>query len=321
MFGMTDQETPLLVVTGPTASGKTDSALSLAEELGGEIVSCDSVQVYKGCVIGSNAPSQVELNRIVHHGIAILDPSFVVNAGWFVRFALEKIHEVASRGKLPIICGGTTMWLTSLLSGLTALPQRNDELRRSFSTKSSEELYELLMSIDPERAVALHPNDRLRVERAIEIKQAPLAERVSPKEVKFCGRALILIKSPTREDLYDRINRRTREMFRNGFVEEVEFLLKNHADTAPVFSTIGYSSIVSWIKNGGGASQRDTLVDEVAQATRNYAKRQMTFFRNEPSKRGWIAMEDERDISNIRSKLEVLKSKTSPGERYYVSIK
>lgn len=317
---MTDQKKPLLVVTGPTASGKTDCAISLAEELNGEIISCDSVQVYKGCVIGSNAPTQEELARVVHHGIGILDPSFVVNAGWFVRFALEKIHTIRLRGKLPIVCGGTTMWLTSLLSGLFELPQRNEELRKSFVAKSSEELYELLESLDPERASALHPNDRFRVERAIEIKQATVSNTSTPKEVKFEGNGLILIKSLERDRLYKRINQRTVEMFKRGFVEEVKMLLNSTPDTAPVFSTIGYSSILSWIKNGEMASQREAVIAEVAQATRNYAKRQMTFLRNEPTKRGWISMENNPALASIASKLEVVSKKASSGERYYASV-
>lgn len=296
---MSIQKLPLLVVAGPTASGKTDIALKLAKALKGEIISCDSVQVYEGCIIGSNALSEAELKSVPHHGIGIVPPTTVVNAGWFVRFTLGKIEEIRSRGRLPIICGGTTMWLSSLLSGLATLPQRNEELRKSFEAKTANELYEELKELDPKKAATLHPNDRLRVERAIEIISAtPKSSEQHNAEIKYQGKSLLLFKAPERDALYETINERTKIMFKRGFIAEVDTLLKKHPPTAPAFSSIGYADIISWMNKGRRPEMIDTLIQDVAQGTRNYAKRQMTFFRNEPTKRQWIPCEEHFSTLN-----------------------
>lgn len=278
----------LLIISGPTAAGKSDLALRLASELSGEIISLDSVQVYRGFDIGTAKASGEARTTVPHHLIDIREPGELYNAQRFVEDAEEKIADIRSRGKLPILVGGTTMYLTSLLHGLASLPERDSKLREEFSKCDQAELYEKLVKIDPDHAARISPRDNLRTVRALETHaltgQLPsklLAEH-DHGDQKY--KALILVVMLEREELYARINERTKKMLELGLVDEVVRLREKFGDEIAGFNSIGYREVLSFLK---GEIAEENLENLISQNTRQFAKRQMTYWRNEPGKRGW----------------------------------
>jgi tRNA dimethylallyltransferase len=283
----------LVVILGPTGSGKTALSLFLAEKLDGEIVSCDSVALFRHLEIGTAKPSFAERARVPHHLIDIADPTDLVTAGDYARRARETILEIKSRGKLPIVVGGTGLYLRALLEGLFSGPPRSEELRERLRSRTRdrgpEYLHRLLRRLDRQAAHAIHPNDVPKAIRAIEVS---LTTRRAMSDLWREGsdplrgfRILRIGLNPPREALYQRLNQRAREMFQQGLVEETKMLEKKYGLSASPLSSLGYRQTLQYLH------QELSLEDAIAaaqQGHRNYAKRQMTWFRREPNVE-WVA--------------------------------
>lgn len=277
----------LMVLLGPTASGKTVLSLMLAERFGGEIVSCDSVAVYRGMEIGTAKPSLAERARVPHHLIDVYSPNEHSTAGDYARRGREAITDIAVRGKLPIVTGGTGLYLRALLDGLFAGPQRSEELRtrleRSHSRHGSGWLHRVLTRLDPASAARIHSNDIPKLIRAIEVSLAarrPMSEAWKEGREPLRGfRILRIGLDPPRQELYKRINQRAARMFDEGLIEETRALIAQYSESPRAFDSLGYRQARAVLR---GEMSREQAVAAAQQGHRNYAKRQMTWFRREP---------------------------------------
>lgn len=276
----------VLAIVGPTASGKTALSLELAARIGGEIVNADALQVYRGLDIGTAKPSAEERSRVPHHLIDILDPEESFSAGEFARRARAALAEIAGRGHVAIVVGGSGLYLRALFEGLKELPQHDPEVRRALQQELAEKglprLCAELREVDPESAERLRPSDTQRILRALEVHRSsgrPLSfwlARESPE--RPVERLMIGLTLP-RTILYDRIAVRVRDMVRRGWVCEVAALLEfGTSPSAPAFQAIGYRQMVQHLE---GRTTLETATDEAILATRHYAKRQETWFRRE----------------------------------------
>jgi tRNA dimethylallyltransferase len=284
----THSSDPLLVVIlGPTASGKTALSLSLAEKFQGEIVNCDSVAMYREFNVGTAKPSLAERARAPHHLFDCVDPTQDVTAGEYARQARLVLQEIKSRGHLPIVVGGTGLYLRALLEGLFRGPQRSEELRERLRERAARRglqyLHGILSRLDRTTAEKIHPNDTPKLIRAIEVC---LASRQKVSELWRQGREplrgfriLRLGLDPDRTELYARINQRAGEMFDQGLIEETKKLVEKYGTNARPLSSLGYKQVAQFLR---GELSREQAVQMVQQAHRNYAKRQMTWFRREP---------------------------------------
>ena len=278
----------LLVLLGPTASGKTSLALALAEDFHGEIVSCDSVALYRELEIGTAKPSLEERRRVPHHMIDIAGPEEQVTAGDYSRLARAAIQGIRDRAHLPIVVGGTGLYLRALLEGLFAGPPRSEELRTRLRERSvqrgPEYLHRMLRRLDPEAARSIHGNDVPKMIRALEVcisSRVPMT--VSWREGRDPLRGFSILRiglNPPREELYRRINARAKEMFRRGLAEETRALLAKYGDAARALGSLGYKQASQYLD--GGLSLQEAI-NATQQGHRNYAKRQMTWFRREPN--------------------------------------
>lgn len=280
---------PLLVVLlGPTASGKTALSLALAEKLQGEIVSCDSVAVYCEMEIGTAKPSWEERRRVPHHLIDIFAPNEYCTAGDYARLARQAIAEITARGHLPIVTGGTGLYLRALIDGLFAGPQRSDSLRarleRSRQRHGAGWLHRVLQRLDPASAANIHSNDTPKLIRAIEVSFAarqPMSEAWKRGRDPLTGYRIVRIGlDPERKALYDRINQRAARMFDDGLIEETQSLLSRYeAKPQGPLDSLGYKQARAFL---AGEMTREEAVASAQQGHRNYAKRQLTWFRREP---------------------------------------
>lgn len=294
---------PLLMIAGPTACGKSALAVELALRLSGEVINVDSVQIYRELRVGSAKITVEEMKGVFHHLIDIRDPDQAYNAAEFIADSGNAIAKIRAAGKLPIVCGGTNLYITHLLHGLAELPGADPEVREELEKLPSAALYERLSDIDPVTADRLHPNDRLRVIRAIETyQQSGVPASELQKRHSYSSRvhkALIVVPCWSRDDLYARIDRRAASMIGDGLVEETRRLIEKHGEAAPPLRTLGYLQAAEFLRGG---LKEEALVGEIAMYTRRYAKRQMTFWRNEPQKRGWSTRpEDFRREEGTRS--------------------
>ena len=276
MEKMMIQKPKVIAVVGPTASGKTSFAISLAEKNNGEIVSADSRLVYIGFDIGTAKPSIEEREGIPHHMIDIVEPEVDYSAGLYAQEAEKKILDISARGKLPIIVGGTGLYFRLLLENYDVPKVEPDyDLRQELSLLSFDELYKILLKTDSVRAAEISKNDKKKIIRAIEIAkhiEKPLSEyKKDPKfDVEWIG-----LNYP-RDILYERINKRVDIMIKDGLIEETEYLLKKHGRIKNILYTIGYQEIVSYLDN---KISLEEAKEKIKQNTRNYAKRQLTWFR------------------------------------------
>ncbi len=292
--------TGVIVITGPTATGKTGLGVALAELFGGEIVSADSMQIYKGMIIGTAAPSAEEMRGIPHHMIGCVSPFESYSAARYVRDASACIEDIAGRGRLPIIVGGTGLYIDSLLSG-RAFMGGDEALRARLSSEydalGGAELLERLSRVDAESASRLHPNDKKRIVRALEVYCATgktIAEhnresRLMPERYKSCKLALTFRE---RAALYSRIDARVDKMMADGLAEEVERLLASGLDErCTSMQAIGYKEIAAALR---GEYTLERAVELVKRESRRYAKRQLSWLR---AKRdlNWIIWENEPD--------------------------
>lgn len=273
------KKSKIIAVVGPTASGKTAFAVNLAHQINGEIVSADSRLVYKGFDIGTAKPTLKEREGIPHYMIDIAEPETDYSAGLYLKDAEKIIKDILLRGKVPIIAGGTGLYLNILLMNYD-LPKVEPDYDLREKLKKTDNLYEILSSLDPQTALEIDPNDRKKLIRAIEIVKLtgkPLSKSRGRKEPEYDVEWLGL--NYPREELYDRINRRVDLMMENGLVEETEKLLEKHGRINNILYTIGYQEMVSYLD---GILTLDVAVDKLKQNTRRYAKRQLTWFRKNP---------------------------------------
>jgi tRNA dimethylallyltransferase len=293
-----EDEYPLLVVAGPTASGKTALALRLAEELGGEIVSCDSVAVYRLMEIGTAKPTLAERERVLHHCIDLYWPDEACTAGDYARHAREAIAGIRERGRIPIVAGGTGLYLRALLEGLAPAPKRDEALRERLrarvETRASGWLHRVLQRLDPRAAGLIHANDVPKLIRSIEVT---LAARQPQTEQWQTGRDALrgyrvlqlglapLTLKPIRERLYARINDRAAAMFERGLLTETEMLRGRFGDDCRALGALGYAQAMAVLR---GKLTPDAAVAAAQQGHRNYAKRQGTWFRRVAAMR-WLA--------------------------------
>ena len=273
------KKSKIIAVVGPTASGKTAFAVNLAHQINGEIVSADSRLVYKGFDIGTAKPTLKEREGIPHYMIDIAEPETDYSAGLYLKDAEKIIKDILLRGKVPIIAGGTGLYLNILLMNYD-LPKVEPDYDLREKLKKTGNLYEILSSLDPQTALEIDPNDCKKLIRAIEIVKLtgkPLSKSRGRKEPEYDVEWLGL--NYPREELYDRINRRVDLMIENGLVEETEKLLEKHGRINNILYTIGYQEMVSYLD---GILTLDEAVDKLKQNTRRYAKRQLTWFRKNP---------------------------------------
>ena len=292
---------PLVVLLfGPTGSGKTALSLELGERFGGEIISCDSVAVYRGMELGTAKPTREERARVPHHLIDVAEPDEPFTAGEYSRLARKALQEIVARGRLPIVTGGTGLYLRALTEGLFAGPERQEDLRarlrRSAERHGGAWLHRVLRRMDAETAKRIHANDTPKLIRAIEVCVAARKPMSTILENEVMGRDPLVgfrllriglnpprTQLPPREGLYDRLNRRCAAMFAAGLVEETRGLLERFGPVKPLDS-LGYKQARSVLD---GSIRVEDAIKAAQQGHRNYAKRQMTWFRREPEVR-WI---------------------------------
>lgn len=268
----------VIAVVGATASGKTSYAIELAKKINGEIISADSRLVYKGMDIGTAKPTIDEMQEIPHYMIDVVEPECNYSVGLYVKEAKKHITDIISRGKVPIVVGGTGLYFRVLLENYDLPDVKPDyELRKELSSYSYEELLEMLTKLDEKAANSVEKNDKKKLIRYIEIiklagKPLDLVRGVKEKEfnVEWVG-----LNFP-REILYDRINKRVDLMIEQGLIDETKKLLQKHGRISNITDTIGYREVLSYLD---GELSLDEAKDKLKQNTRNYAKRQLTWFR------------------------------------------
>jgi tRNA dimethylallyltransferase len=277
----------LIAIVGPTASGKSALALRLARELSGEIVSCDSLQVYRGLDIGSAKATTAERREVPHHLIDVVEPDAPFSAADYGRLARQACSDIVDRGRLPIVAGGTGLYLRALTEGLFEGPSRDEPLRRRLEGLADRfgagRLHRVLRRRDPVAASRIEANDRVRVVRALEVLRAtgrPISSHHAGGTARLPGfEVMVLGLAPTRELLRARVEARTTLMFERGLLEEVRGLLsRGFGPSLRPLQAIGYRQAVAVLQ---GAADLDSAQRDIVTATMRYAKRQMTWFRHQ----------------------------------------
>mgnify|MGYP000643138172 CR=1 FL=1 len=293
----------IVVITGPTASGKTALGVALAQRLGGEVVSADSMQIYRGMDIGTAKPTPEEMQGVPHHMIDIADPAENYSVSRYAAQAAACVDDILARGKLPIVVGGTGLYIDSLIAGRTFADGTADtalrqELSERYDEIGGEGLLGELRKVDPERAARLHPADKKRIVRAMEvyiltgktITQHDAETRAVPPRYDA---AKIALDFADRQDLYDRIDRRVDAMVRQGLFDEVRALLAAGVPAdCTAMQAIGYKEFFPYFE---GTANLTECTERLKQATRNYAKRQLTWFRRQ-NDAVWLYL-DEEDVT------------------------
>jgi tRNA dimethylallyltransferase len=279
---------PVIAIVGPTASGKSALGIQVALRLGGEIINCDSVQVYQGIQIATAKVPFEERKGIPHHLIDFVPPEINYTAGEWARDAAAKIDEIESRGHVPILVGGTGLYLRALRAPFFSSPQTDEDLRRRVNElrqqHGAEHLHRVLRRLDPQSAVELYPRDWPRVQRAIEVRLqtgTPMSKQKAKRAVPHQStlRLRIMVLNPSRVELYQRINERTEKHFAAGLVEEVKTLLaRGVPPTSNALGAHGYRRVVEFLQ---GKRDLQSAIEQTKQDVRNYAKRQLTWFRRE----------------------------------------
>ncbi len=311
----------LVVILGPTASGKTTLSLVLAEKFDGEIINCDSVAMVREFDVGTAKPSAAERARAPHHLFDVVDPSQYSTAGEYARQARPVLNEISLRHHLPIVVGGTGLYLRALLEGLFPGPQRSEELRERLrkiaANRGSDHLHRILRRLDRVASERVHSNDIPKLIRAIEVclasrhKMSEL-RRQEPDPLRGFH-ILRLGLDPDRAALYARINERARQMFDAGLTDETKKLLDKYGETAGPLASLGYKQAVQLLR---GEMTREQAIHSAQQAHRNYAKRQMTWFRREPDVQWFRGFGDDAQIQGEAiARVETSLARTHADER------
>ena len=280
---------PIIAIVGPTASGKSSLGIDVALERNGEIINCDSVQVYQGIEIATAKVPIAERRGVPHHLIDFVPPHVNYTAGEWAREAVATMEDIERRGRIPILVGGTGLYLRALRTPFFPGPQTDVELRRRVNlireTRGPEYLHRLLKRLDPASASELFPRDWPRVQRAIEVRLQtgkPMSEQKGerPEPHESAHRLRILVLNPPRDELYAKINERTEQHFAAGLVEEVRTLLAQGVPPdSNALGAHGYRRVVEYLQ---GKRDLPSAIEQTKQDVRNYAKRQLTWFRREP---------------------------------------
>ena len=294
----------ILVVSGPTASGKTALAVELALAHNGEVVSADSMQIYRRMDIGTAKPTRAEMRGVPHHMLDVADPEEDFSVARYVELAARCVDDILARGKLPIVAGGTGLYIDSLLSGRTFArfdpdsPLRR-ELEEELARRGGAALLEELARVDPDTAARLHPNDGKRIVRALEVYRSTgttlTAHNAMTRSLPPRYSALTLtLAFQRREDMWDRIDRRVDRMMADGLAEEVRALLDSGVpDRCTAMQAIGYKEMAAALRGDGDTAR---AAEEIKLRSRQYAKRQLTWFRRNPDAR-WLLWDREPDLS------------------------
>ena len=290
----------VIVIVGPTASGKSDCAIELAKRIDGEIVSADSMQIYKEMDIGTAKVTDEEMSGVKHYMINIVNPDEDFNVAMYKKMAEEALEEIASKGKMPIVVGGTGLYINTLVNGIEFSEiDKDEEYRKELEKKVSVEgidgIYEELKSVDPEAANIIDKNNVRRVIRALEIykvtgKTKTELDKESIKETKF-DFLMYGIKTD-REELYNRINKRIDYMMEQGLVSEVEELNKKYKMSKTALQGLGYKEVIEYIN---GNCNYDEMIEKIKMETRRYAKRQITWFKRD-ERITWVPKEKMVDV-------------------------
>lgn len=304
--------TPLIVILGPTASGKTGLSVEIAKHVGGEIVNADSRQLYRFLDIGTAKITEGEMEGVPHHLLDILDPKEEATVGIYKEMAENVIRDIQRRNKVPLLVGGSMLYLSSITDGLSFGPPVDTTIRRrlekEYDADSGGTLYRKLQEVDPDAAAGLHPNNKPRVVRAMEIyellrvpksKVISVREELRPRNTKGKSAFDLLIVGVERdsEELKERINERIGAMLKAGWIEEVQSLLaRGYSETDPGLKSHGYAEIIQYLREleSGGSdpdieTMQETLQTKIAARTRRYAKRQLTWWRGDERIR-WIRL-------------------------------
>lgn len=296
----------LVVITGPTASGKTALGVALAQRLGGEVVSADSMQIYRGMDIGTAKPTPEEMQGVPHHMIDIADPAENYSVSRYAKEASACVDDILARGKLPIVVGGTGLYIDSLIAGRTFADGTADtalrqELSERYDEIGGEGLLGELRKVDPERAAKLHPADKKRIVRAMEV-YILTGRTITQHDAETCAvpprydAAKIALDFAVRQDLYDRIDRRVDIMVQQGLFDEVRALLAAGVPAdCTAMQAIGYKELVRALDAGGDLAP---AVEEIKRRSRQYAKRQLTWFRRKEDTE-WILLDKMQDFSSV----------------------
>jgi len=295
----------VIAVAGPTASGKTALAVEIAKRFGGEIVSCDSMQIYKDLSVGTARPTEEEMQGIPHHLVGFAGLRDDYSVADYVSDAKKAVAEIHARGNVPVVCGGTGLYMDSLLGNIEFSEIKSDpalraELKEYLDGHGPEALHERLRELDPELAAKLHPNNTGRVIRAIEVCELtgiPMSEHqrrsrlhAPPYETAWIGLCF-----SERETLYARINRRVEEMLQNGLIDEARLLLEQ-GGSGTVMQAIGYKELFPYLR---GEQTLAEAAEILKQETRRYAKRQLTWFRRNDNIR-WYSVDGYPDAVSLR---------------------
>lgn len=305
----------IYAIVGPTASGKTALGVELARQIGGEIINCDSVQIYKEIQIATAKPSEEEKRGIPHHLIDYIDPTINYTAADWARDAADKIVEIESRGKTPILVGGTGFYLRTLMRPLFASPQTDDTLRQRLriikERQGPEHLHRMLRKLDPALAERLSPRDYVRVNRALEVF-FQTGKRLSERQIdrlpppEFANRIVLFVLEPPRGELYEKINRRTEMHFEEGLVDEVRQLREGGIrDATNALGSHGYRRVCEYLR---GERTLESAIEQSKQDVRNYAKRQLTWFRREKNA-AWLK-EFGTDPAVVKEMLQYCRKQT-----------
>jgi len=288
---MPEKLQPLLVIAGPTATGKTATAIELARHFDGELVGADSVQVYRGFDIGSAKPTADELGGVAHHLLDVLDPDQNVDAVAYANLADDAIRAIRDRARLPVVVGGTGLWIRALVRGLVDVPPVDPDVRhrleKAAATEGATALHARLVEVDPISADAVHPNDALRIVRALEVYEQTGTPLGTLRAEHALGepryRAVFIVLDMDREEHAAVIEDRAQRMIANGWIDEVRMLRARWGDDIRPFGSVGYREVLAHLRD---EVPLEETVRRIRKSTRIYARRQRTWFKGEPGV-GW----------------------------------
>lgn len=306
-----DATRPILVIAGPTATGKTGASLELAARFDGELIGADSVQVYRGFDIGSAKPTREELGGVTHHLIDVVDPDEDIDAAAYATLADRAIEGTLARGRLPIVVGGTGLWLRALLRGLVDVPPVDPKVRARLESavefEGAPALHARLAEVDPTTAETVHPNDALRIIRALEVYEQTGTPLGALRAAHALGepryRSVFIVLDTERDEHTRIIEERVRSMFEAGWIDEVRALREAWGDDVRPFGSVGYREVLAHLRDG---VPLDETIRLIRKSTRTYARRQRTWFKGDPSVSYWTdrgALLEDEAVARLEKEL------------------